>query len=131
MHRVPEDFRLLTKISLQVLYQLWYEGVHSRRIGPFKHFDSHDVHKDDRRHLTTAKALIAEIEKFLPDGFRDLSSSDRDSNFKTAFDAMAISFLANEAEGAPKRKAVEDCAYTTLYTKFYLPSKKRRATVVP
>ena len=127
LHRVPQDFRFQTKISLQVIFQLWHEGIRSQRIGPFKHFGGHDVHKDDRRHLSEAKALVIEITKHLPPDFRDLPSSDKDSAFQVAFDAMADSFIDRDSLTASKRKPQADASYTTLYTKFYLPSKKLRA----
>ena len=132
LHRVPQDFRFQTKISLQVMFQLWHEGIRSQRIGPFKHFGGHDVHKDDRRHLSEAKALVTEITKHLPPDFRDLPSSGRDSAFQVAFEAMANSFIESDNQSGPKRKPQSDTSYTTLYTKFYLTSKKPRvaATVI-
>ena len=126
LHRVPEGYRLLTKISLQAVHQLWYDGIQIQKICPFRLLDGKDVHKDDRKHLSSAKALVAEIDKFLPVGFRDSCSSDRDAAFKLAFDAMASSFEITIEDLTPKRKALEITAYTTLYTKFYLPSKKKR-----
>jgi hypothetical protein len=104
LHRVPEGFRLLTKISLQVLYQLCNDGINSERIGPFKHLDGQDVHMGDRKHLSSAKALVTEIDKFLPEGFRSLSSSDRDTAFKLAFNDMALSFMTTEDRENPKKK---------------------------
>ena len=117
---------MLTKISLQALHQLWYDGIQIERICPFRLLDGTDVHKDDGKHLSSAKALVLEIDKFLPGGFRALSSSDRDAAFKVAFDAMASSFELPTADALSKRKAIENTAYTTLYTKFYLPSKRKR-----
>jgi hypothetical protein len=128
LRRVPEGFRLVTKMSLQTLYQLWHEGMKSERIGPFKYLDGHDVHKDDRKHLSSAKALVVEIDKFLPSGFLNLSSSDRDAAFKVAFGSMATSFQDNESEGNLKRKPLENFSYTTLYTTYYLPTKKKRSS---
>lgn len=129
LHRVPDGFRLVTKMTLQVLYSLWHEGIKTQRIGPFKHFDGHDVHKDDRKHLSSARALVAEIEKFLPTGFLAFSSSSRDAAFKIAFDQMVSSFHDTQIETNLKRKALEITAFTTLYTSFYLPSKKRKALI--
>ena len=129
LHRVPDGFRLVTKMTLQVLYSLWHEGIKTQRIGPFKHFDSHDVHKDDRKHLYSARALVAEIDKFLPTGFLAFSSSSRDAAFKIAFDQMVSSFHDTQIETNLKRKALEITAFTTLYTSFYLLSKKRKALI--
>lgn len=130
LHRVPQGYRILTKISLQVMYQLWHDGNQSERIGPFKHFDGLDVHKDDRKHLSSAKALVNEIDKFLPEGFLSLSSSEKDSAFKLAFDSMASSFITTDVNSEiPRKKALENSAYTTLYTKFYLPNKRRRESI--
>lgn len=128
LRRLPEGFRLVTKISLQVLHQLWYEGIKSRRIGPFKFFDGHNIHKDDKKHLSSARALVTEIDKFLPAGFLALNSSDSDAAFKVAFNLMASSFQSCQNNGTLKRKALENSAFTTLYTNFYLPSKKKRDT---
>ena len=44
--------------------------------------------------------------------------------FKFAFDAMASPFEITLEDLTPKRKALKITAYTTLYTKFHLPSKK-------
>ena len=126
LHRVPQDFRFQTKISLQVMFQLWHEGIRSQRIGPFKHFGGHDVHKDDRRHLSEAKALVLEITKHLPTDFRNLPSSERDTVFQAAFDVMSNSFIDSDNQSGPKRKPQADTSYTTLYTNFYLKSKRPR-----
>ena len=77
-HRVPEDFRMQTKISLQSLYRLWHDGIPFRHIGPFKFFDGLDLHPQDGRHLSSAKALVSEIEKFLPQDFKELPSAEGD-----------------------------------------------------
>ena len=83
-------------------------------------------HKDDGKHLSAAKALVLEIDKHLPGGFRALSSSERDAAFKVAFNAMALSFELPTDNSSQKRKALEITAYTILYTKFHLPSKMKR-----
>jgi hypothetical protein len=74
--------------------------------------------------------LSSEIDKFLPEGFRSLSSSDRDTAFKLAFNDMALSFMSTEDRENPKKKTPENSAYTTLYTKFYLPNKRRRESTI-
>lgn len=117
---------MLTKISLQALHQLWYDGIEIGKICPFRLLDGKDVHKDDRKHLSSAKALVLEVDKFLPVGFRASSSSDRDAAFKVALNSMASSFELATNDLLQKRKALEITAYTTLYTKFYLPSKKNK-----
>ena len=129
LRRVPEGFRLVTKMTLQVLYSLWHEGIKTQRIGPFKHFDGIDVHKDDRKHLSSAKALVAEIDRYLTPGFLTFSSSNKDAEFKIAFDKMVSSFHDSQTNTNLKRKALETSAFTTLYTSFYLPSRKRRDAV--
>lgn len=58
--------------------------------------------------------------------FRASNSSDRDAAFKMAFNSMASSFELPTNDLFQKRKALEITAYTTLYTKFYLPSKKNK-----
>ena len=128
---MPPGYRINTKVSLQVLYRLWYYGIPDEKICPFEFLKHTDLHRKDSRLLTSMQAMVTEIEKFLPESYRSLGAGDEDTEFKEAFDRMAAEFAADDIDSeVVHKKAPERAAFTTLYHNYFLPSNKRKSIFV-
>jgi hypothetical protein len=83
------------RVTLKNIHDLFYEGIPAEQIRPFKCFKGTDLHnKTECQTHSTAKNLVAEIDKYLPANYSVQTASVRDSLFVTAFEAMTDAFLA-------------------------------------
>lgn len=121
----PQDYNYPKKVPLKTMHDLWYEGVPSLSIRPFKFIKGTMLHnRVEAQAQCRAKSLVTEINKYLViTDYLAQSAALRDSAFKTAFSSMVLVF-STECETI--KIADHSISYTTLYEKFYLPFNKKR-----
>lgn len=121
----PHDYNYPKKIPLKTMHDLWYEGIPSLKIRPFKFIKGTMLHnKVEAQAQCRAKSLVTEINKHLVlVDYLAQSAAVRDATFKTAFSSMAVAF---STECDTLKNADHSINYSTLYEKFYVPVNKKR-----
>ena len=84
--------------------------------------------KDGRVYLSSGRALVKEIEKYLRGDYRQLTQSSKDSSFSVAFNNMADSFLVDNP--GQKKRAEESLAVSTLYNYYFKPCNKKKICII-
>ena len=108
------------------MYDLQHYGVPKDKIGPFKNLEAADVStiKGAAVYLSQARKLVKEIEKYLPNDYKQLTQSAKDSSVGTAFNDMADRFLLDNPGHA--NRASESLTVSTLYNKYYNPCPRNK-----
>lgn len=121
----PQDYNYPKKVPLKTMHDLWYEGIPSLKIRPFKFIKGTMLHnKIEAQAQCRAKSLVFEINKYLIIvDYLAQSAAVRDTTFKNAFNLMVTAF---STECDTLKKADHSISYNTLYEKFYVPVNRKR-----
>jgi hypothetical protein len=121
----PYDYIYPKKIPMKTMHDLWYEGIPSLKIRPFKFIKGTMLHnKIEAQAQCRAKSLVFEINKYLIIvDYLAQSAAVRDTTFKNAFNLMVTAF---STECDTLKKADHSISYNTLYEKFYVPVNRKR-----
>lgn len=122
-HHVPENFSF-ESMPVRTLWNLWWEGIPNREIGPLKYLKPFSLTKTSQRtFLSKATRVINELVRRLPENnrdFVDVSILQRDAAYETAMKLLVEEVYPDVAYTS---KSFEERSYLTIYDKI----QKRRS----